>query len=57
MDESKLKELGFESAAELHRLVAQVDISTEERKQKFKRWQDEDGSKLGLEALMSHPSN
>jgi hypothetical protein len=46
-----LKQLGFEGAAEFNRLIADVDLSTAAKITAFKRWQDEDGSKAGLEAL------
>jgi len=45
------KSLGFEDAAELHRLVAAADLSTPAKLAAFKVWQDQDGTKAGLLAL------
>ena len=42
------KSNGFSDAYELHRLVAQVDISTVEKMAAFKKWQRDDGTKAGL---------
>lgn len=50
MDEL-VKQLGFESAAEFHGMVAAVDISSAEKMAAFRRWQDSDGTKAGLVAL------
>jgi hypothetical protein len=50
------KQLGFESEAEFHRMVAGADLSSVERIAAFKHWQDEDGSKAGLEALSPTPN-
>lgn len=53
MDEQAIKELGFESAAEFHRMVADVDLAGAERLAAFKRWQEHDGTKQGLMRLSS----
>ncbi len=50
MDEI-VKQLGFENEAELHGMVANVDISTQDRLDAFQKWQEEDGTKAGLAAL------
>ena len=46
--EQILKLQGFESAAEFHTMIADVDISTIEKMASFKEWQDKDGTKTGL---------
>lgn len=46
--EEIIKEKGFESLVEFHKLVASVDLSTTEKRSAFKTWQDDDGSKDGL---------
>lgn len=43
-----VKELGFEDEKEFHKLVASTDTSTQEKYNKFKDWQYNDGSKEGL---------
>lgn len=43
--------LGFASAEEFHRMVANADISTPEKLAAFKAWQENDGTKAGLDAL------
>lgn len=52
MDDQALKQLGFESGAEFHRLVAGADLSSNAGIAAFKRWQFEDGSKVGLLRLL-----
>jgi hypothetical protein len=47
-DDTELKELGFESSAEFHKMVASVDLSSLAKIQDFKRWQNDDGTKAGL---------
>ena len=47
MDEL-FKQVGFESEIEFHRLVAAADLSTPEKVQAFKAWQNNDGTKAGL---------
>jgi len=49
------KQAGFDSAAEFHRMVASVDLSTPDRFAAFKRWQEEDGTKQGLSLLGRAP--
>jgi len=46
--ENAVIELGFESLDEFHEMVANADISTQEKILKFKEWQLTDGSKEGL---------
>jgi hypothetical protein len=46
-----LKQLGFESASEFYRMVADVDLTSTERIAVFKRWQEHDGTKQGLMRL------
>ena len=46
------KEAGFADAAELHRMVASVDLTKPGMIARFKQWQTEDGSKRGLEELL-----
>lgn len=43
-----VKQMGFENLIEFNRLVSGVDISTPEKLENFKRWQVEDGTKVGL---------
>jgi len=46
--ENLVKEKGFENENEFHALVAGVHLSTQEKLDAFKKWQNEDGSKEGL---------
>jgi len=48
MEEKILKELGFEDEQEFFKLVSSVDLSTQEKREAFKKWQEEDGTKEGL---------
>lgn len=48
--------LGFANVAEFHHLVSEVDITTPEKQARFKQWQVDDGSKLGLLALFPAPT-
>lgn len=50
------RQLGFEDAAEAHRLVAAVPLDTSERLRRFKEWQYQDGTKTGILKLMQPPS-
>lgn len=43
---------GFESAVEMNKLIAAVDISTPEKLQAFNTWKEGDGSKAGLQQLL-----
>ena len=45
-------QLGFESLKEFNYLCGAVDISTPKKLAVFKRWQEDDGTKAGLLALM-----
>jgi len=47
---------GFEDAAEMNRMVARVDIQTDEELRKFTIWKETDGTKEGLEKLMEELS-
>lgn len=51
--EEIIKEYGFDSLIEFHSMVANVDLSTPEKIKKFKDWQNNDGSKVGLINLPS----
>lgn len=48
-----IRQMGFDSDDEFHKLVANVDISTPNKLLNFKKWQSEDGSKEGLLKLSS----
>ncbi|MGV6816151.1 MAG: hypothetical protein ACWA44_02640 [Thiotrichales bacterium] len=50
--EDLVKELGFESVQEYHKLVSTADISTVEKMVAFEKWKKEDGSKEGLLKLI-----
>ena len=52
--EELIKKMGFESVGEFHRLVATTDISSPEKLEAFKRWQEGDGTKDGLLKLTPH---
>lgn len=54
MNDEIAKELGFESAAEFFKMVADVDL-TGDGLAAFKQWQDNDGTKQGLLVLGSAP--
>lgn len=45
-------ELGFKDEREFHRMVASYDISSEERMEKFRSWQLNDGTRNGLQTLI-----
>lgn len=53
--EALVKELGFESLSEYHRLVANIDISTKEKLKDFENWKENDGTKQGLLNLNETP--
>jgi hypothetical protein len=42
------KEMGFESAREMMKLVCEVDLTTPAKKERFLQWKDGDGTKDGL---------
>ena len=48
---AELNKLGFKDLDELTRMVAEVDLTSEEKIKAFKEWQTNDGSKAGLEKL------
>ena len=45
---SVAERLGFKDVAELHRMVADVDLSTSDKLEKFRNWKLDDGTKEGL---------
>lgn len=51
MPEELLRQLGFSSSAEFHGMVSNADISSAEKMAAFQCWQENDGTKAGLEAL------
>lgn len=51
MNDEIARQLGFNDAAEFHRMVASVDLSDASKLAAFKRWQEDDGTKDGLAAL------
>lgn len=51
--EDLVKEMGFNSLEEYHRLVANVDLSSNEKLNAFNEWKNEDGTKEGLLKLSS----
>ena len=55
--EELLKELGYDSKDDFHKLVASVDISNEEKLKLFLDWKNSDGSKKGLLKLKSTNKN
>lgn len=48
--------MGFESAAELFRLIARLDLSIPETNAKFQYWKMEDGTKAGFVKLFPFES-
>ena len=46
--EEIVKMNGFESLEEFNKLVSDVDLSSPDKVSKFKKWQNNDGSKDGL---------
>lgn len=53
--EEVVKSMGFESLEEFNRMISEADLSTEEKANKFKEWQINDGTKVGLLALSYEP--
>lgn len=43
---------GFNDSSEMTRLIASVDLSTPEMRERFKNWQIFDGTKEGLQKLL-----
>ena len=43
-----VKEMGFESEKEFHKMVANVDLSDPNKMKKFLEWKENDGTKQGL---------
>jgi len=52
--EELVAQLGFASEKEFFQMVSDADISTPDKLAEFQKWKDEDGTKQGLEKLMSH---
>jgi hypothetical protein len=46
--EEFVKEMGFESEEEMHKMVASVDLTDPDKMQKFMNWKEADGTKEGL---------
>jgi hypothetical protein len=44
--------MGFENVNEMHRMIVGADLSTPEKMKAFKEWQENDGTKEGLEELL-----
>jgi len=45
------KKLGFDNETEMHKMISDIDLSTPDKIQEFKKWQDQDGTKNGLDKL------
>ena len=52
LEEAVCSEFGFDSMQEFHRMVASVDIASRGKYAAFKCWQENDGTKKGLTALL-----
>jgi len=46
--EDSIREMGFESEEEFHKLVGGVDLSDPDRLRRFEHWKYSDGTKEGL---------
>ena len=46
--EEIVKQLGFESEKEFHKMVSSVDLTISEKMKQFLAWRDNDGTKEGL---------
>lgn len=51
--ERAAREAGFGGEAELHRLVASVNLSDPDTMRRFLDWRNNDGSKRGLLVILS----
>jgi hypothetical protein len=49
--EDFVKQCGFENEEQFHSMVSNVDLSTQEKMVAFTDWQENDGTKEGLEKL------
>ena len=49
--EEIVKQMGFLSLREFNYMVSNVDMSTPEKREVFKDWQKNDGTKKGLQEL------
>ena len=52
--EELVKECGFDSLNEFNKLIASVDLSSDEKIKLFKDWKENDGTKEGLMKLKFH---
>lgn len=50
--DTAMRALGFANTAEMHSMVAAVDLSTQQARDRFEKWQRRDGTKLGLLAVL-----
>ncbi len=50
--EDFVKEMGFDSEKEFHKMVSSVDLTNPLKMKLFLRWKEEDGSKKGLEEIL-----
>lgn len=48
------KENGFESEKEMHKLIANVDLSDPIKLNRFETWKQNDGTKTGLLELLEN---
>lgn len=55
--EEAVLENGFTSPDEFFSMVAKVDLTSAEKLQQFKTWQNNDGTKAGLEKLINGNEN
>lgn len=51
MTDEMAQTLGFADAEEFHRMVANADMRSPAARAAFKDWQENDGTKAGLEKL------
>lgn len=49
--EDFVRQCGFEDEKQFHSMVSNVDLSTQEKMIAFTDWQENDGTKEGLEKL------
>lgn len=46
-----IQQFGFKDNEEFNKLIAEIDISTQEKLSVFQNWQNNDGTKEGLSKL------
>lgn len=51
-DMPSLQDLGFENEKELADMISSVDLTSNDKVTKFKSWQNDDGTKQGLQVLL-----